>query len=66
MIALHPQFVTDERGTRLAVMLPAKEYDSLLEELEQAEDMIAYDQAKAAGGETIPWDHVKADLARLP
>jgi len=66
MIALHPQFVIDEHGARLAVVLPASEYEQLLEELEMAEDIAAYDRAKAEGGTPIPWEQVKADLAKLP
>jgi len=66
MIALHPQFVTDNKGTRISVLLPVDEYEQLLEEAEMAEDVAAYDRAKAEGGDPIPWEQVKADLAKLP
>lgn len=62
MIALHPHFVTDEHGTRLAVMLPANEYAQLLEELEDIEDLRAYEQAKTEGGEPIPYEQVRREL----
>jgi len=61
MIALHPQYVTDEKGTRLAVMLPADEFAQLLEELEMAEDVAAYDRAKAEGGDPIPFETYVAE-----
>jgi hypothetical protein len=62
MIALHPQYVTDEKGTRIAVQLPAAEFEQLLEELEMAEDIAAYDRAKAAGGDAVPYEQVRREL----
>lgn len=32
--ALHPQYVTDHEGHHMAVMLPIKEYNRLLEDLD--------------------------------
>jgi hypothetical protein len=66
MIALHPNYVTDTAGTRVAVQLPVEEYERLLDEAEMAEDIAAYGRAKAEGGTPIPWEQVKADLAKLP
>ena len=62
MIALHPQYVTDEKGTRLSVILPAAEYAQLLEELEMVEDVAAYDRAKAEGGDPVPYEQVRQEL----
>ena len=62
MIALHPQYVTDEKGTRLSVILPAAEYAQLLEELEMVEDVAAYDRAKAEGGDPVPYEQVRREL----
>ena len=62
MIALHPQYVTDENGARLAVMLPANEFAQLLEELEMAEDIAAYQAAKAEGGDAVPYEQVRREL----
>lgn len=31
---LHPQYITDEAGKRVSVVLPMDEYESLLEDLE--------------------------------
>ena len=62
MIALHPQYVIDERGARLAVMLPANEYDQLLSELEMADDVAAYDRAKELGSDPMPLDSFVARL----
>ena len=45
MIALHLQYIKDTAGKNL-VILPQKEFDNLLEELEELEDIKLYDQAK--------------------
>ncbi len=45
-MTLHPKYVTDEKGNKSAVLLPIKEYDKLLEELEDAADIRAYEEAK--------------------
>lgn len=40
------QFLTDEKGKKTAVLLPIKEYNKLLEKLEDLEDVKLYDEAK--------------------
>jgi len=40
------QFVTDDHGKKLAVILPIKDYQKMVEELEDIEDILLYDQAK--------------------
>ena len=55
-MTLHPQFVTDRAGNKSAVLSPIKEYDKLMEELEDAEDVRLYDAAKASKQELIPID----------
>ena len=62
MIHLHPKFVTDADGHRIAVQLSVEEYASLLEEVEMADDIAAYDQAKAAGGGAVPLETFLATL----
>jgi PHD/YefM family antitoxin component YafN of YafNO toxin-antitoxin module len=40
------QFITDNNGHKLAVILPIKDYNKMIEELEDLEDIKAYDNAK--------------------
>ena len=40
------QFVTDDHGKKLAVILPIKDYERMVEELEDLEDIRLYDEAK--------------------
>ena len=46
MLTLHPQYIKDANGDKSLVILPAKEFDSLMEELEELEDIRLYDEAK--------------------
>ena len=58
---IHPQFITDSEGNRISVVLPMEEYKALLEELDMADDVRLYDEAKKNDdGERIPFsDYVK-------
>jgi PHD/YefM family antitoxin component YafN of YafNO toxin-antitoxin module len=53
------QFLVDEKGRRTAVVLPIEEYERLLEAEEDLADLRAADEARAEGGEPIPWEQVK-------
>jgi len=46
MISVHPQYITDSKGKKSFVILPAKEFEIMLENLEELEDIRIYDQAK--------------------
>ncbi|GAB2498600.1 hypothetical protein [Algoriphagus taiwanensis] len=40
------QFITDEQGKKIAVILPIKEYSKMMEDLEELDDIKSYDAAK--------------------
>lgn len=53
------QFITDNNGHKLAVILPIKEYNRIMEELEDLQDLKDYDIAKKNDTrERIPMDEV--------
>jgi len=45
-MTLYPKYIIDETGNKSAVILPIKEYDKLLEKLEDMEDTKLYKEAK--------------------
>lgn len=47
------QFVTDDHGKKLAVILPIKEYNKMVDDLEELEDIKLYDAAKKGNQEFI-------------
>lgn len=46
MLTLHPQFIKDEKGNDSMVVLPAKEFKTIMEELDDFVDIELYDEAK--------------------
>jgi len=56
---LHPQYITDEIGERVSVVLPIEEYRELLEDLE---DLAAIAERRDEPG--VPHDEVIAGLKR--
>lgn len=64
-MTLNPQFITDAKGRRKSVILSIKEYEQLLEQLEDAEDIRLYDEVKALNEPAIPFEeYLKAFEAR--
>ncbi len=56
MLAIHPNFITDNQGRKISAVLPMKEFKTLLEELEELEDIKLYDEAKASHEPSLPID----------
>ena len=50
---MRTQFVTDDHGKKLAVILPIKEYNKMVDDLEDLEDVKLYDAAKKGDQEFI-------------
>jgi len=56
MRTVHPQYIKDTAGKNL-VILPQNEFDDLMEELEELDDIRLYDEAKKNDtGERIPME----------
>ncbi|MEN9598569.1 MAG: hypothetical protein RL596_880 [Bacteroidota bacterium] len=57
MLTVHPQYINDAQGNKSLVILPATEFDTLMEELEELQDLRLYDEAKKNDtGERIPME----------
>lgn len=46
MRTIHPQYIKDANGEKSMVILSVKEFETLIEELEDIEDIKLYDEAK--------------------
>ena len=46
MITTRHQYIVDRKGQKTSVILPIKDYERMLEELEDIEDIRLYDEAK--------------------
>jgi PHD/YefM family antitoxin component YafN of YafNO toxin-antitoxin module len=45
MVAVHPQYITDTSGRKL-VVLSSKEFNSMIDAIEELDDIQAYDEFK--------------------
>lgn len=50
---MRTQFITDDHGKKLAVIFPIKEYNKVVADLEELEDIRLYDAAKKGKQEYI-------------
>ncbi|HHV54451.1 MAG TPA: hypothetical protein GXX55_03235 [Firmicutes bacterium] len=63
-MASQVRYLVNEEGQRVGVVLDLKEYEKMLQELEELEAIRAYDAAKASGDEAIPLDQAVAEIER--
>jgi len=56
------RFIVDDHGEKTGVILDLAEYKKLLEEAEELEEIRAYDAAKAAGDEAIPFEQAVREI----
>jgi len=52
----NPQFITNKKGKRLSVVLSIKDYEIMLADLEELEDIRLYDAAKSRKDTSLPAD----------
>ncbi len=62
MGAVRQQFIEDSQGKRIAVLMPIDQYNKMLEQLEEIDDIRAYDAAKAKEDEFIPFDQAVKEI----
>ena len=48
-----PQYITDEQGQRVSVILPIQQWQQVLDELDELDDIRLYDEVKARNEPTI-------------
>lgn len=56
------QYVVDQKGNRVGVLLNIQDYEKLLEELEELDSIRAYDAARASGDEAIPFEEAVDEI----
>ena len=62
MISIHPEFIIDEKQHKKSVVLHYSEWKKILEELEELEDIRAYDKAKSEDDEVIPFEQAVQEI----
>lgn len=56
MLTVQPQFIVDNEGKKISVVLPMKDFKAIMEELEELEDIRLYDEAKKSNEPSVPID----------
>ena len=62
---MRTQFITDVDGRKVSVVLPVRDYEKMMEELEELADIKAYDRAKARKSEPVPFEQAVKEIERL-
>ena len=62
MVSLHPEFVVDGNKHPKAVLLPVSEWEQIMSELEELDDIRGYDKAKSSPQESIPFDQAVREI----
>lgn len=60
----HEEYLTDEKGKKKAVVVPISEWQQIKEELEELEDIGAYDKAKSKASEPVPFDKAVKEIRK--
>lgn len=63
MITVHEEYLVDEAGNRKAVVLSLNAWQQIKAELEELDDIRAYDEAKAQPSEPIPFEEAMREIA---
>ncbi len=64
MLTVHPEIVLDRKQRPKAVLLPYSEWNRVMADVEELEDIRAYDRAKARGGEAVPFEQAVKELKK--
>ena len=62
MVTVHPEYVVDKDKHPKAVLLPISEWEQVVGELEELDDIRAYDKAKASAQDSIPFDQAVREI----
>lgn len=61
-MAFHPQYVIDQNQNRTAVLLSIAEWERIIEDLDELEDIRLYDQAKTSSQERLSFEQAVKEL----
>ncbi len=62
MVRELPQFIVDANQRKTAVIVPLAQWESIQAELEELDDIRAYDAAKGKADESIPFEQAVDEI----
>ncbi len=64
MIALHPEYIIDQKERKKSVIIPFDEWEKLMYDIEELEDIRSYDIAKSDNDKTISFEEAVKELEK--
>ena len=64
MVTVHPEYVVDEQNNRKAVLLPAEDWEKIVGELEELDDIRAYDASQQDRADRIPFEQAAREIGQ--
>lgn len=56
MLTINPKYITDQAGNKISVVISVKEFEAMVEKIEELEDIKLYDQVKNSDEPSLPID----------
>ena len=66
MNTIHEEYLVDENGKRKAVVIPVSEWERIQEDIEELDDIRAYDEAKSEPSDPIPFGRAVEQIRKGP
>ena len=63
-MVVHPKFVVDENQNRQAVLLSYEDWEKILEEIEELDEIRAYDEAKSRPSDPVTFDDAVKEIRK--
>ena len=61
-MTVHPDYIVDEKQNRKSVVLPIGDWERIVEELEELDDIRAYDEAKSGPQDAVPFEQAVREI----
>ena len=62
MIPIKAEYLTGKDGKRKAVVIPIAQWETILEALEEFEDIQVYDEVKSSPSDPVPFEQAVAEI----
>lgn len=56
MLTINPKYITDQAGNKISVVISMKEFEAMIEKIEELEDIKLYDLVKNSDEPSLPID----------
>ncbi len=62
MVQIHPEYIVDENSYKKAVIIPFTEWERIMDEMEELDDIRAYDAVKNSADDSIPFEQAIKEI----